>query len=182
MDSGKNVSIGYDNIVQGWWFALINQHLEAMPPPKGCVSVNATRLCARSNREAVLDTSCEFVPLFLLPETGQRSAGQSIESLSTILTTEPFEAIRLAPLANGRATTVRAPWLISNPSFNFGNGGRCFSFWITKAFQKRVPLSLSQLGQVDWKRLTFSVSHESRWKSLLGKGGISAPGSVIPSR
>lgn len=181
-DSGKKVSLGFDNMVQGWGFALINQRLEAMPPPQGCVSVNATRLCARSNREAVLDTSCELVPLFLLPETGQGSAGQSIESLSTLLTTEPFEAISLAPLTNGGATTVRAPWFISHPSFNFRNDSRCFSIWITKTFQQRVPLSLSQLGQVDWKRLAFSVSHESHSKSLLGRGGISAPGAVIPSR
>ncbi len=85
---------------------------KAMATPESGADRHATAFGRGDNRIALAQRPAELEPALLLPQPGQRGAGQPVEALAALLATEPPHAVRCAATDRRALTAMRAPALI----------------------------------------------------------------------
>src|SRR5271167_867418 len=85
-----------------------------MAPPESGADRHATAFGRGDNRIALAQRQAELEPALLLPQPGQRGAGQRVEALAALLATEPPHAVRCAATDRRAVTAMRAPALIAH--------------------------------------------------------------------
>ena len=86
---------------------------KAMAPPESGADRHATAFGRGDNRIALTQRPAELEPALLLPQPGQRGAGQRVEALAALLAAEPPHAVRCAATDRRAVTAMRAPALIA---------------------------------------------------------------------
>lgn len=140
-----------------------------MPPAEGGVPVDTTDLGGSADGKAVLEAPGEVVPLVLLAEPSQRSAGQSVESLGAVLASEPLQAVDHTPFADPDAATVRTLRAITKPILDCLDGLLCLVLGSSQRVQQGGALLRGQRGRVAQESLEVTGFHARSDGRIAGK-------------